>query len=110
MKGGDRSTKNEGAMGGAGLLWSPAVSSKGVKPEEKGSRARGMAVGPPPPPGGWAALTLEGSASPRHDVLDKGWERRQKTATSPGPSQPLKPLLPGLYHLTANLPTTFSSL
>lgn len=45
------------------------------------------------PPGGWAALTLEGSASPRHDVLDKGWERRRKTATSHGPSRPLKPLL-----------------
>ena len=52
MKGGDRSTKNTGAMGGARLLWSPAVSSKGVKPEEKGSRARGVAVGPPPPHGG----------------------------------------------------------
>lgn len=66
-------------------------------------------VGPQRDPEGEAALTLEGSASPRHDVLDKGWERRRKSATALGPSQPLKPLLPALYRLTSNLPNTLSS-
>lgn len=65
----------------------------------------GALVGPQRDQEGGAALTLEGSASPRHDVLDKGWERRQKSATALGPSQPLKPLLPALYRLTSNLPT-----
>ena len=85
---------------------SSAVSSRG---SNRKRRALGHVVWLWAPPGGWAALTLEGSASPRHDVLDKGWERRRKTATSHGPSRPLKPLLPGLYHPTANLPTTLSS-
>ena len=90
MKGGDRSTKNEGAMGGAGLLWSPAVSSKGVKPEEKGSRARGVAVGPPPPGGGlhspWRDLL-----HPDMMCLTKAGKEDRKQPRHLAPLNPLNP-------------------
>ena len=106
MKGRPQEHQNAGATGGAGLLCLPQCPRSG---SNRKRRALGHMVWLWAPRGRWAALTREGSASPRHDVLDKGWERRRKTATSHGPSRPLKPLLPGLCHPTANLPTTLSS-
>lgn len=91
MKGGDRSTKNEGAMGGAGLLWSPAVSSKGVKPEEKGSRARGVAVGPPPPPGGGLHSPWRDLLHPDMMCLTKAGKEDRKQPRHLAPLNPLNP-------------------
>lgn len=80
------------------------VSPCGVRIGLESSRACGGVWEPPGRPQkglgvGEAALTREGSALSRHDVFDKGWEGRQKSVTTLGPSQPL----------TSKLPTTLST-
>lgn len=63
---------------GAGCfhISSPFGSSPGVRLEAKTSRAHDIVPKALQGPGREAALTLEESASPRHDVLDKGWGRK----------------------------------
>ena len=85
----DRSTKNAGAMGGDGLLWSPAVSSKGVKPEEKGSRACGVAMGPPP--GGGLHSPWRDLLHPDMMCFTKAGKEDRKQPCHLAPLNPLNP-------------------
>lgn len=95
MMGGDRSWENaEEMMGGAGLLSSHEPLRFPLQGSGLGQKRSGTCgvvpkslCGCRKDQDGESVLTLEGSALPRHDVLDKGWERRRKSATALGPSQ-----------------------
>lgn len=66
---------SSGVRAGTEELWGMWCCSKAPVWPQKGPGCRGC------------THTTKGSASPGHDVLDKCWEKGQKSATALGPTQ-----------------------